>query len=72
MNEEVLTKIISDIQLHIGILNDEYGELASTVAVLGNDVAWLKKFFFIIAIATIGTSVTALWNVILHKKNGKK
>jgi len=67
-----INKVLLDIQEHITVLNDEYGELVREVAILQTDVEWLKKFFFIIAVATIGTLITALWNVVLHKKNGKK
>ena len=56
----------------IAVINGEIGGIETSIAILQTDVEWLKKFFFIISIATIGTLVTALWNVILHKKNGGK
>ncbi len=67
-----INQILTDIQLHIGVLNDDYTAMASQLAVLGNDIDWLKRFFFMIAVAVIGGLVASIWNLVLHKKNGKK
>jgi|TARA_Y100000310_G_scaffold76869_1_gene73344 hypothetical protein len=67
-----LNQAIIEIQKHIAVLNDDYTAMSNQLAVLGNDVDWLKRFFFMIAVAVIGGLVASIWNLILHKKNGKK
>ena len=67
-----LNQAIIEIQKHIAVLNDDYTAMSNQLAVVGNDVDWLKRFFFMIAVAVIGGLVASIWNLILHKKNGKK
>jgi len=67
MEQEIIQQILG----HIAILNDEYGQLANTVAILQTDVAWLKQFFWAIFGITAATLIGTVANVVLQKKNNK-
>lgn len=51
-------KRLDNIDKHIEIINHEMGSVQ-------NDVAWLKKFFWLIATASIGGMITAIINLIV-------
>ena len=55
---------------HITVLNDEYGKIAVSMAILQERVDWLVRFFWIVATASIGALITNIWQLI--KMNGKK
>lgn len=63
MNEETYQnkmqdKRLDNIDKHIEIINSEMGSVK-------NDVAWLKRFFWLIASASIGGLITALINLLV-------
>jgi hypothetical protein len=51
-------KRLDNIDKHIEVINHEMGSVK-------NDVAWLKKFFWLIATASIGGMITAIINLIV-------
>jgi len=51
-------KRLDNIDKHIEIINSEMGSVK-------NDVAWLKRFFWLIASASIGGLITALINLLV-------
>lgn len=64
-------ELIQSIQQSIQALNHDYTQLAQAVAVLQTDVAWVKKFLWIIIGTTAGTLVGTFWSVVLHKRNNR-
>ncbi|HOZ36652.1 MAG TPA: hypothetical protein PLR18_02365 [bacterium] len=63
MNEETYQnkmqdKRLDNIDKHIEIINSEMGSVK-------NDVAWLKRFFWLVASASIGGLITALINLLV-------
>jgi lipopolysaccharide/colanic/teichoic acid biosynthesis glycosyltransferase len=63
MNEEsyqdkMQDKRLDNIDKHIEIINSEMGSVK-------NDVAWLKRFFWLVASASIGGLITALINLLV-------
>lgn len=55
-------KRLDSIEKHIIIINEEMGSVKT-------DVAWLKKFFWLIATASVGGLITALLNLLLSLKS---
>ncbi len=55
---EKIWGIIQEQAKHIQILNEEMGEVRT-------DVKWLKQFFWIVATASVGALVAALFGLIL-------
>ena len=51
---------ISQIKEHLGVLNKEQGMMKT-------DVSWLKKFFWIVASASVGSLIVGIFNVLLNK-----
>jgi hypothetical protein len=51
-------KRLDNIDKHIEVINHEMGSVK-------NDVAWLKRFFWLIATASIGGMITAIINLIV-------
>lgn len=49
---------------HIDHIEDDIREIKIEQAVQGNDLKWLKKMFFIVASASVGSLVAALINLI--------
>ena len=52
-------KRLDSIEKHIVIINEEMGSVKT-------DVAWLKKFFWLIATASIGGLITAILNLLVN------
>jgi len=59
-NKERLDKI----ETHIGNTNREMGEIRDILTKVVNDVSWLKRFFFIVATASIGSLIATLLSVL--------
>jgi uncharacterized protein (UPF0335 family) len=55
---------INAVEKHIEITNKEMGEIRDDVKGTKTDVAWLKKFFWIVATASIGSFVASFINVV--------
>ena len=51
-------KRLDSIEKHIVIINEEMGSAK-------NDMAWIKKFFWLIATASVGGLITALINLLI-------
>jgi hypothetical protein len=49
---------------HIGALNSEMGNVQKAVEGIKTDVDWLKRSYWVIAIASIGAFVTAVVNFV--------
>lgn len=79
MDKKLLSDIDS-IQRHIDILNDETGELRdaqkqfnSTInevkvdlAGVKTDVSWIKRFFFLVATASVGSVIASFATLLLR------
>lgn len=52
-------------------LNHDYTSLSQTQAALSANVEWLMRFFWIIATASVGSFVTALWQLVATRKKRK-
>jgi len=59
-----LEKDITQLYNHAEIANREMGEVKTTMAIIKNDVAWLKKFFWVVASSAIGALGTGLLNLL--------
>ncbi len=66
MNKQYINRIqderIKTIEGHIETVNHELGDIKVNVAKISNDVCWLKRTYWIICTATIGTLVAVLLN----------
>jgi len=51
---------VEEIKEHIKIINDELGYVKNKMTEIKTDVAWLKKFFWIIATASIASLIAQL------------
>ena len=51
---------IEEIKEHIKTINDELGYVKNKMTEIKTDVAWLKKFFWIIATASIASLIAQL------------
>jgi len=59
-----------EIWKHIETINSELGDVKITMAEIKNDVSWLKRFFWIVVTAAVGSffaSVLALIEMVLGK-----
>ena len=66
--EESLDNRFSELHDKIDlIMNNHLAHIASDLKEVIVDVAWLKKFFWIIASASIGAVLTALFGLILKQ-----
>jgi hypothetical protein len=50
---------------HYSTFNGEMGDVKQGMAVVKTDVAWLKKYFWIVNAASIGAVVTGIINLIM-------
>ena len=57
---EYIQRDIEQLKISYKILNDHSGVVNSNVREIKTDVAWLKRFFWIVATAAIGSLVTAI------------
>jgi hypothetical protein len=49
-----------EVRGHIDTINKEMGEIERKMGEIKTDVAWLKKFFWLIAASSIGTLIAEL------------
>lgn len=70
MDSETLDAI-REIMRHVTVLNDEYGKIAVSVAILQERVDWLCKFFWLIAMASVGAFATNIWQLVKMTKDKK-
>ena len=54
---------LGTVEEHIAITNAEMGDIKTDVAGIKKDVSWLKKFFFIIATASITSLIATLFSL---------
>ena len=53
-------KRLDNIEKSVKVINHELGEVKTELTGIKTDVAWLKKFFFIIAGASLGALITGI------------
>lgn len=60
---------------HIATLNDDFSALSKSyqdlklqIAIIGKDVEWLLKFFWIAVTASVGAFITNLWQLYKMRK----
>lgn len=58
-------KDIDNLGKHAEIANKEMGEVKTLLGILSNDVGWLKKFFWIVAGASIGGLIAGVLNLLI-------
>jgi len=58
--EEDIKKHIDIINEEMGTVKDEMGKIKTHIAEIKTDVSWLKKFFWIIATASIASLIAQL------------
>jgi hypothetical protein len=56
---------LSKIWDHIERTNSELGYVKEDLREIKTDVAWLKRFFWIVAVTSVGGLITALFNLLL-------
>jgi hypothetical protein len=49
-----------EVRGHIDTINKEMGEIERKMGEIKTDVSWLKKFFWAVAISSIGTLIAEL------------
>lgn len=72
MNDQLTQELFRQIGImtqSISQLNHDYTAISQQNAAMQADVAWLMKFFWIIATASIGSFMTALWQIFNSRKN---
>jgi hypothetical protein len=52
----------------ISQLNHDYTALVAQHAAAASDIEWLKRFFFIIATASVGSFMMTLWQLITRNR----
>lgn len=58
-------KRLDSIESHIDVINTELGEIKQHLCSLKTDVSWLKKFFWIVATASIAGLITGIIQLFL-------
>jgi len=61
---------LASIERHIGILNDEHGELVIQMTALTTKMEIMEKLCWIIIGASVTAIVGSVYSLILHKRNG--
>ena len=56
---------LTNIETSLKVVNSEMGDIKVNLAKVKTDVIWIKKFFFIIATASIGSLIIGLFNAII-------
>ena len=56
---------IDALKEHAQIANSEMGIIKQSIGIIQADMQWLKKFFWIVATASIGGLITGLINLML-------
>jgi len=59
---------IATLNEEVGIVKEELTRLRIQVSTIKTDIAWIKKFFFIIAASSIGALLTGLINILRFVK----
>ena len=71
-DETVFTKISADIEKikenHLAHIQASMHAMQEDITVVTTDVTWLKRFFFIVATASVGSLVTGLLAIALRSK----
>ena len=57
-------KRLCNVETHIETINSELGDVKVNMAKIRTDVNWIKKNYWIVASASIGALITALFNVL--------
>ena len=57
---------IALIEEHIVIYNKEMGDVRTDLAIVKTDTAWLKRFFWIVAVSSISGLATGIINLLLN------
>lgn len=57
---------LKDVFHHIETANREMGEVRDSVSSLTADVGWLKKAFWVVATASVGTFFTVLGGMMIY------
>jgi len=55
---------ISLIEEHIAIYNKEMGEAKKDIGIIKTDVCWLKKFFWVVVVASVSGLMTGIINLL--------
>lgn len=53
------------LEKHCSVCNEEMGQMNKDITEIRTDVNWLKKTYWIIASASIGGLITALFNLLI-------
>jgi len=62
--KEDISAINSNLNNHINSLTEKVDLIKGKTDTISNDMEWIKKFFWVIATATIGSLVGAIINLI--------
>lgn len=54
------------VEKHIATINSEMGDIKQNVAKIKTDVSWLKKFFWVVTAASIGSVIASIFNLIVR------
>ena len=55
---------ISLIEEHIAVYNKEMGETRRDIGIIKTDVCWLKKFFWVVVVASVSGLMTGIINLL--------
>ena len=58
---------INWLENHWSTFNTEIGEVKTDLATVKTDVSWLKKYFWIVATASIGGLVAGIINILINR-----
>ena len=58
---------INWLENHWSTFNTEMGEVKTDLATVKTDVSWLKKYFWIVATASIGGLVAGIINILINR-----
>ena len=56
---------LTNMEISLKVVNSEMGDIKVNLAKVKTDVIWIKKFFFIVATASIGSLIIGLFNAIM-------
>ena len=59
---------IATLNEEMGVVKEELTRLRIQISTIKTDIAWIKKFFFIIAASSIGALLTGLINILRFVK----
>lgn len=55
---------LSKIENHIEVINGELGNIKTDVAQIKSDVCWLKKTYWVVVTAVLGTLIATLFGLL--------